>query len=80
MSDLERIERKIEEMALRSVKPAILTIKDVAGEYKLSPHVQREARRSVDYPLEYIVTGKDILYRREAVEAYLDSLTVKSII
>lgn len=62
---------------IHNPRPDILTIKDVEREYKLSPHTQREARRDIENPLEYISTKKEILYRREALERYMDSLTIQ---
>lgn len=75
--DLDRIEGKLDLLLSSSVKPTkiLLTSKDVLNEYGLSEHILRNARNNEG--LNYVVlTGKQIMYKREVLELWLKERTV----
>lgn len=86
IEDFNRLERKIDRcMVMLSIltekdrytvpTQKILTVKDVASEFKLSPHIQRCARAAGT--LKWIAGSKEVKYNRADVEDWLEKNIVR---
>lgn len=86
MDDFRRLERnlnsKLEEVVTlladqrsKSTVSLVLSIKDLEDQFKLSAYNQRKAREQGK--LVYSKIGKEVHYKREDVENYVKSVTIK---
>ncbi len=72
--DINRIEGKIDKLLSDANRPSklLLNSNDVFKEYGLSDYILRNARKNEG--LTYLViTGREILYKREDIEKWLET-------